>query len=167
MEKASYDDINSAFNNSSLNHSIIKETTDSENESPDSVLSTFKPIVLSPIDILREKEKRPDVDSIYNHIIKTQASNADNLLIESVVTNLMKDNLIINKKTTSGFDSFFRNDAPLNEETMPNIIINNSQDNNEVIIDELVSPCQPTPQLHNNIDTPPLQNSFTPAKKPE
>ena len=98
MEKASYDDINSAFNNLSLNHSIIKETTNSENESPDSVLSTFKPIVLSAIDILREKKKRPDVDSIYNHIIKTQASNADKLLIESVVTDLMKDNLIINKK---------------------------------------------------------------------
>ena len=53
MEKTSYDDINSAFNNLSLNHSIIKETTNSENESPDSVLSTFKPIVLSAIDILR------------------------------------------------------------------------------------------------------------------
>ena len=55
MEKGSYDDINSAFNNLSLNHSIIKETTNSENESPDSVLSTFRPIVLSAIDILREK----------------------------------------------------------------------------------------------------------------
>ena len=79
----------------------------------------------------------------------------------------MKDNLIINKKTTSGFDSFIRNDAPLNEENMPNVIIDNSQDKNEVIIDESVTPCQPTPQLHNDIDTPPLQNSFTPAKEPE
>ena len=98
MEKASYDDINSTFNNLSLDHSITKETTNSENESPDSLLSTFKPIVLSAIDILHEKKKRPDMDSIYNHIIKTQASNADKLLIERVVTNLMKDNLIINKK---------------------------------------------------------------------
>ena len=79
----------------------------------------------------------------------------------------MKDNLIINKKTTSGFDSFFRNDAPLNEEIMPNVIIDNSQDKNEVIIDESATPCQPTPQLHNDIDTLPLQNSFPPAKKPE
>ena len=50
---------------------------------------------------------------------------------------------------------------------MPNFIIDNSQDNNEVIIDESVTPCQPTPRLHNDIPTPPLQNSFTPAKKPE
>ena len=41
-----------------------------------------------------------------------------------------------------------------------------SQDKNEVIIDELVTPCQPAPQLHNDIDTPPLQNTFTPSKKP-
>ena len=112
MEEASYDDINTAFNRLSLNHSIIKEATNSENESPDSVLSTFKPIVLSAIDILRDKKKRPDVDSIYNHIIKTQASNADRFLIESVVTNLMRENLIINKKTASSFDSFFRSNAP-------------------------------------------------------
>ena len=59
MEKASYGDINSAFNNLSLNHSIIKETTNSESESPDSVLSTFKPIVLSAIDIFREKKEAP------------------------------------------------------------------------------------------------------------
>ena len=66
MEEPSYDDINTAFNNLSLNHSIIKETTNSENESWDSVLATFKPLILSATDILRDKKKRPDVDSIYN-----------------------------------------------------------------------------------------------------
>ena len=66
----------------SLNHSIIKEMTNSENASQDSVLSTFKPLVLSAIDILRDKKKRSDVDSICNHKIKTQASNADRVLIE-------------------------------------------------------------------------------------
>ena len=79
----------------------------------------------------------------------------------------MKDNLIINKKTTSDFDSFFRNDASLNEKTMSNVIIDNSQDKNEVIINESVTPSQPTAQLHNDIDTPPLQNSFTSAKEQE
>ena len=47
------------------------------------------------------------------------------------------------------------------------MLLDNSQDKNEVIIDESVTPCQPTPQLHNDIDTPLLQNSFTPAKEPE
>ena len=71
MEEATYDDINTAFNNLSLNHSFIKEINNSENESQDSVLSTFKPLVLSTIDILRDKKKYLDVDSIYNHIIET------------------------------------------------------------------------------------------------
>ena len=55
MEEASYDDINTAFNNLSLNHSIINEIPNSENESRDSVLSTFKLLVLSAIDILGNK----------------------------------------------------------------------------------------------------------------
>ena len=50
MEEASHDDINTAFNNLSLDQSIIKEITNSENESRDSVLSTFRPLVLSAID---------------------------------------------------------------------------------------------------------------------
>ena len=88
-------------------------------------------------------------------------------MIESVVTNLTKENLIINKKTPSGFDSFFRNNAPLNEETMSSAIKDKSQDKNEVILDESVTFCHRTPQVHNDTDTPLPQNTFAPAKKPE
>ena len=42
-----------------------------------------------------------------------------------------------------------------------------SQDKNEMIVDESVTPCQQTPHLHNDIDTPQIQNTFKPAKKPE
>ena len=61
MEDSSYDDINTAFNNLSLNHSIIKGISNSKNESQDSVLSTFKPLDLSATDILRDKKKHFDV----------------------------------------------------------------------------------------------------------
>ena len=67
-------------------------------------------------------------------------------MIESIVTNLMKENLIINKKAASGFDSFFQNNAPLNEETKPNVIMDKNQDKNEVIIDESVTFCHPRSQ---------------------
>ena len=40
----------------------------------------------------------------------------------------MNENLIFNKKTASGFDSFFRKNAFLLEETTPNIIVDRSQD---------------------------------------
>ena len=79
----------------------------------------------------------------------------------------MKENLILNKKTVSGFDSFFRKNAFLLEETTPNIIVDKSQDKNEVILDESVTFCHPTPQLHNDIDTSLSQNTFKPTKKPE
>ena len=84
------------------------------------------------------------------------------VLIESVVTNLMKENLIIDKKTASGFDSYFRSNAPLNEETMLNVIVDNSQDKNDMTIDESVTFCHLIPQRHSDIDTPSLQNTFTP-----
>ena len=55
----------------------------------------------------------------------------------------------------------------MREETMPNAIVDKSQDKNEVILDESVTFCHPTPQLYNDIYTPLPQNTFTPAKKPE
>ena len=70
-------------------------------------------------------------------------------------------------KTPSRFDCFFRNNAPLIEETMSDVIVDNSQDKNEVILDESVTFCHPTPQVHKNTDTLLPQNTFTPAKKPE
>ena len=57
MEDASYEDKNFVFNNLSLNNSIVKEITNSENETRDSVLSTVKPLALSAIDIIRDKKK--------------------------------------------------------------------------------------------------------------
>ena len=84
LEEGSYGNINTAFNNLyNFNN------------------TTFKLLALSVIDILLDNKKRPDIDSIYNHIIKTQASNADRVLIENVVTNFMKENLINNKKKTT------------------------------------------------------------------
>ena len=42
MEESSNDDINTAFNTFSLNHSIIKEVSNSGNKSQDTVLYSFK-----------------------------------------------------------------------------------------------------------------------------
>ena len=51
---------------------------------------------------------------------------------------------------------------------MFNVMVEKSQDKNEVILDESVTFCLRNPQLHNNdIDTPLPLNTFTPAKKPK
>ena len=50
---------------------------------------------------------------------------------------------------------------------MTNVIADKSQDENGVKFDESVTFCHPASQFHNNIDTPPLQNTFTPTTKLE
>ena len=64
--------------------------------------------ILNAIEIIRDKmKKRPDIDTIHDYIMKTEASNANKtLLIENLVKELNKHNILINKKTTKGLDSF-------------------------------------------------------------
>ena len=42
IEESSNNDINTPFNNFSLNHSIIKDVNNSENKRQDTILSSFK-----------------------------------------------------------------------------------------------------------------------------
>ena len=50
--------------------------------------SHFTPLILLAKNDIRKKKKRPDTYSIYDYIMKTQASNADKVLIESVIVKL-------------------------------------------------------------------------------
>ena len=47
-----------------------------------SVVSIFKEKVLVAIKDIRDTKRRPDLPSIYNQVIKTEASNADEDVIE-------------------------------------------------------------------------------------
>ena len=70
--------------------------------------SHFTPLILSPINYIREKKKRPDTSSIYDYIMKTQASNADKALIESAIVKLTLEGKIVNKKTPQDLHSFYK-----------------------------------------------------------
>ena len=78
--------------NKDINTTFEKlKITSEENE--DSVIKQgdylhFTPLILLVIKDIREKEKRPDTSSIYDYIMKMQASNADKALIDSVVVKL-------------------------------------------------------------------------------
>ena len=39
-----------------------------------------------------------NIDAIYEHIMKSEASNADKNLIETIIAELTKQNVIINRK---------------------------------------------------------------------
>ena len=70
-------------------------------KTPTTIFSHFKSKILAAIDEIR----RPDSDTIYEHIMKSEASNADKNLIETIIAELTKQNVIINKKTCHGLNS--------------------------------------------------------------
>ena len=77
-------------------------------KTPTTIFSHFKSKILAAIDEIRQKKRRPDSDAIYEHIMKSEASNADKNLIETIIAELTKQNVIINKKTCHGLDSFYK-----------------------------------------------------------
>ena len=77
-------------------------------KTPTTIFSHFKSKMLAAIDEIRQKKRRPDSDAIYEQIMKSEASNADKNLIETIIAELTKQNVIINKKTCHGLDSFYK-----------------------------------------------------------
>ena len=96
-------DISNAFDKLKITRDDRK--TDDVN---DVTLSLFKPKILNAIDQIKQKKKRPDLNTIYEYLSKTEASNADKQLIETILGNLIEANVIVNRKTPKGLDSFYR-----------------------------------------------------------
>ena len=76
-----------------------------KNQENTEIFSSFKPKILCVIDRINEKKKRPDIDSIYDYLSRTKASNVDKVTIELILNELVKENVLVNKKTSLG-DSF-------------------------------------------------------------
>ena len=95
------------LDNTKENNQVTEATDDSLNTSVNESLQLFKPKILNAIEIIRDKKKkRPDIDTIHDYVMRTEASNANKALIENVVKELIKQNILINKKATQGLDSF-------------------------------------------------------------
>ena len=145
--------------------------------------SHFTPLILSVINDVRKKKKHPDNSSIYDYIMKTQASNADEhctknvsfplrkslmenfifcadiVLIESVIVKPILEGKIVNKKTPQGLDSFYNSTNEID-----NIQYNHSQtqlqgtnlsDINSSFLSETAS------SIDKNLQTPIRKSSFT------
>ena len=63
---------------------------------------------MSALAAFRLKHKCPDINSIYEHFTIIEASNVDKDFIEDVILQMIKDGIIINKKSPNGYDSFCR-----------------------------------------------------------
>ena len=100
---------------------------DSENLSNDAI-DIFKPLIISAIETIRGKSKSPDIDAIYRHISKSEAKNIDRDFIASVLNDLANQNVIYNKPTTQGLDSYFI--ASHTDKEDPKNIRSQAQNNN-------------------------------------
>ena len=69
-------------------------------------LSLFEPKILNAIAQIKQKKKRPDLNTIYEYLSKTEASNADKKLIKTVLGNLNETNIIVNRNTQKDLESF-------------------------------------------------------------
>ena len=87
-------DISNAFNN-------LKITRDERkiDDVSDETLS-------DAIDQIKQKKKRPDLNTIYEYLSKIEASNTDKQLIETILASLVETNIIVNRKTPKVLDSF-------------------------------------------------------------
>ena len=87
------------FDDTKANNQFPEAADDSVNTSENESLQLFKQKLLNAIEIIRyKKKKHPDIDTIHDYIIKTEAPNADETLIENLVKELIKQNILINKK---------------------------------------------------------------------
>ena len=81
-------------------------TTDNCNENENNATLLFKPAILSAIKTIRNKKKRADKESIFDYFTKSLASNIEMELLEHVLTTLIENNLVVNKKTQPGLTHF-------------------------------------------------------------
>ena len=90
-----------------------------ENSSTDQH-SAIKSKILNAIDKTRKNKKRADLNAITDHILKTEASNSEQVFIEMMISELTNRNLIENRRTQQGLDSFRRSQSisPEQEEVL-------------------------------------------------
>ena len=125
-----------------------------------SFIDLFKPHVLSAIDIIREKKKCPDVDSIFNHIVKGSTTNIDRDVVESFLIELINQKIISNKKTSSGCDSFYSSEKSTNNSN----ILENSSKNQANLDSSQISLKEPVPP--DNVETPQPKHVIHNKSKP-
>ena len=101
MSTSSEKDIRLAFAKLAITHSDINANIN---------ISHFKPKILEAIDHLKGiSHKHPDVDSIFDFITRATASNITKEALADITTDLVKQNIVIDKKSINGHNSFRRN----------------------------------------------------------
>ena len=95
------------FEDTKENNQVTEAADDSLNTSINESLWLFRRKILNAIEIIRDKKRKcPNIDPIHDYIIKMGASKAVKTLIENLDKELIKPNILINKKYIQALDSF-------------------------------------------------------------
>ena len=94
MSTSSEKDIGVAFEKPAISHSDLNASIN---------ISHFKPKILEATDHLKDiSHKHPDIDSRFDFITRTTACNITKEALADIITDLIKRNIIINKKSING-----------------------------------------------------------------
>ena len=74
----------------------------------DETLSLLKTKILKAIYQIKQKKKKPDLNTSCKYLSKTKALNADKQMIETMLGNLTENNIDVKRKTPKGLDSSHR-----------------------------------------------------------
>ena len=86
---------------------ITPETESSIEENSDNLDNGIKTMILDSIDKLRGKKKRQDIDSIFDFLSKTVATNIDKDALADSIPQLITLKILVNRKTPNGCDSLY------------------------------------------------------------
>ena len=84
---------------------ITRESESSIKESSNNIDYGIKTMILDRIDKLRGKKERPDIDSIFDFLSKTVATNIDKDTLTDSILQLITQKVLVNKKTPNSYDS--------------------------------------------------------------
>ena len=73
------------------------------------ISTDYEEKIFSAIKYIWDRKQRPDVDAIFKHIAKNEATNISKDFIEDSMTKLLKKGKVINKKTSERLDPFYSN----------------------------------------------------------
>ena len=126
-------------------HSLAPEkmglTSDTLENSSTDQHSAIKSKILNLIDKIRKNKKRADLNVVTDYILKTGETNLDQDFIETMISELTNRNLIENRRTPQGLDSFGR-------------ILSISLEQEEVLLSPVNEKCNYISRQSMEIDSP-------------
>ena len=122
-------------------------------------IDIFNNIITSTNETVRDKSQCPDIDAIYRHISKSEATNVDRDFIASVLNDLEYQSVLSNKPTMQGLDSYFIV-THANEKGPQNIKSRLQNDNIQSDPESNLFSNQTEPDLVSPDDTIPIVNNI-------